>query len=316
MNIFQAVFYSFSTPIFYKLMLMSATPLIFAALGGVFSEVTGVTNIALEGIMKIGAFTAVVFTFYTGNPWLGLLGAIIAGVMLAWLHAYVSIRWSADQIVSATALILIASGLSAFLMEPIFGHSGQTDFVAKIPKVKLAFMKDVPFFGQIFDEMSIFVYLAFIAVALSWFLIYKTPLGLRMRAVGENPKSADTLGVNVFKIRYFGVLMSGVLAAFAGAYLSIGELGQFQENMPSGKGFIALAAMILGNWNPVGAMWAALLFGASDALNIQLQSILDIPPEMKALLNLLPFVITIIVVSGFVGKTRPPAADGVPYEKE
>jgi len=272
MNVFQAVIYSFSTPIFYKLMLMSATPLIFAALGGVYSEVTGVTNIALEGIMKMGAFTAVVFTFYTGNPWLGLLGAIVSGLMLAWLHAYVSIRWSADQIVSATALILIATGLSAFLMEPIFGHSGQTDFVAKIPKVKLTFMKDVPFFGQIFD--------------------------------------------NVFKIRYFGVLMSGVLAAFAGAYLSIGELGQFQENMPSGKGFIALAAMILGNWNPVGAMWAALLFGASDALNVQLQSILDIPPEMKALLNLLPFVITIVVVSGFVGKTRAPAADGVPYEKE
>lgn len=316
MNVFQAVIYSLSTPIFYKLMLMSATPLIFAALGGVFSEITGVTNIALEGIMKIGAFTAVVFTFYTGNPWLGLIGAIVAGVMLAWLHAYVSIRWSADQIVSATALILIATGLSGFLMEPIFGHSGQTDFVAKIPKIKIHAIQNVPFFGQIFDEMSIFVYLAFIAVAISWFLIYKTPLGLRMRAVGENPKSADTLGVNVFRIRYFGVLMSGVLAAFAGAYLSIGELGQFQENMPSGKGFIALAAMILGNWNPVGAMWAALLFGASDALNIQLQSILDIPPEMKALLNLLPFVITIIVVGGFVGKTRPPAADGIPYEKE
>ncbi|MBM7559589.1 ABC transporter permease [Marinitoga litoralis] len=316
MNVFQAVIYSLSTPIFYKLMLLSATPLIFAALGGVFSEVTGVTNIALEGIMKISAFSAVVFTFYTGNPWLGLIGALISGLVFAWLHAYVSIRWSADQIVSATALILIASGLSAFLMEPIFGQSGQSDFVAKIPKLKMDFLKDVPFFGQIFDELSIFVYLAFIAVALSWFLIYKTPLGLRMRAVGENPKSADTLGVNVFRIRYFGVLMSGILAALGGAYLSIGELGQFQENMPSGKGFIALAAMILGNWNPVGAMWAAILFGAADALNIQLQSILDIPSEMKALLNLLPFVITIIVVSGFVGKTRPPAADGIPYEKE
>ncbi|AEX85133.1 branched-chain amino acid ABC transporter permease [Marinitoga sp. 1135] len=316
MNVFEAIIASLTSPVFYKLMLMSATPLIFAALGGVFSEVTGVTNIALEGIMKLGAFTAVVFTFYTGNPWIGLAGALIAGVLFSWLHAYVSIRWSADQIVSATALILIATGLTAFLMEPIFGHSGQTDFVAKIPKVKFEAIQNVPFIGEIFDEMSIFVYLAFIAVALSWFLIYKTPLGLRMRAVGENPKAADTLGVNVFGIRYFGVLMSGLLAAFGGAYLSIGELGQFQENMPSGKGFIALAAMILGNWNPVGAMWAALLFGASDALNIQLQSILDIPPEMKALLNLLPFLVTIIVVSGFVGKTRPPAADGIPYEKE
>ncbi len=316
MNWVEAIFRSLGSPLFYKLMLLSATPLIFASLGGVFSERTGVVNIALEGIMKMGAFISIVFTFYTGNAWIGLGMAILAGLGMAWLHAYVSIEWGANQIVSATALILIAQGTASFLMEPIFGHPGQTDFVGKLPNVVIPALKKVPFIGDIFGDISIFVYLAFAAVFVDWFIIYKTTLGLRMRAVGENPEAADTLGINVYRVRYFGVLMSGVLAAFGGAYLAIGELGQFQEDMPSGKGFIALAAMILGNWDPVGAMWASLLFGAAEAMNVHLQSMLELPSETKALLNLLPFVVTIIVVSGFIGKTRPPAADGIPYLKE
>jgi len=288
----------------------------FTAIGGVYSEITGVTNIALEGIMKLGGFSAVVFTFWTGNPWLGLMMGMVAGLLLALLHAYVSIEWSANQIVSATALVLIAEGLVSFLMKPIFGEEGQSKFVTKLPTVRIQWLKDIPFIGDIFGEITVFFYFAIFVVIISWFIIYKTPLGLRMRAVGENPKAADTLGVNVQKIRYFGVLMSGILGAIGGAYLALGDIGQFQEQMPSGKGFIALAAMILGNWSPIGAMFAALLFGAAEALNIQLQSLLDIPTEMKSLLNLLPFVLTIIIVGGFVGKTKSPKADGVPYEKE
>ena len=317
MSWIEAIFATLASPLFYRLTILSALPLVFAAIGGVFSEKTGVTNIALEGIMKIGAFTSIAFAIKFDNPWLGLIMGMLAGVILAALHAYVSIEWSADQIVSATALILIAQGLVGFLMIPIFGHKGQTNFVThKLPTVELPFIKDIPFIGAIFNNLTIFFYFAIIIIFASWYLIYKTPLGLRMRAVGENPKAADTLGVNVKKIRYFGVLMSGLLAGLGGVYIALGDIGQFVEDMPSGKGFIALAAMILGNWNPVGAMWASLLFGAAEAMNIQLQSMLTLPSEMKTLLNLLPFVITIIIVGGFVGKTRAPAADGQPYEKE
>ncbi|PNR97045.1 ABC transporter permease [Petrotoga sp. 9PWA.NaAc.5.4] len=312
----EAIFSAFASPLFYKLTILSALPLVFSAIGGVFSEITGVTNIALEGIMKLGAFTAVAFTFLTGNPWVGLFLGMLSGLILAFLHAYVSIEWSANQIVSATALILIAQGVVGFLMKPVFGQEGQSDFVTKIPTVKIDAIKNIPFLGEIFGEISAFFYIAIVVIIGSWFLIYKTPLGLRMRSVGENPRAADTLGINVKGIRYFGVLMSGVLASLGGMYLALGDIGQFQEQMPAGKGFIALAAMILGNWNPIGAMWASILFGAAEAMNIQLQTLMDLPSEIKALLNLLPFVLTIIVVGGFVGKTRAPAADGVPYEKE
>nr|WP_259459506.1 ABC transporter permease [Mesotoga sp. HF07.pep.5.2.highcov] len=265
MSWIEAIFAILVNPLFYKLTLLSATPLIFAALGGTYSEITGVTNIALEGIMLMGAFTSIVFTLITGNAWLGVLMAVIIGTGFTWFHAWASIRWSANQIVSATALVIIAQGTTSFLMIPIFGNEGQTDFIGRVPYLDAGWLSEIPFIGDIFGSMSPFTYLAIIAVIASWFLMYKTPLGLRMRAVGENPEAADTLGINVFKIRYFGVLMSGVFASLAGAFLSVGELGRFVENMIHGRGFIALAAMILGNWNPVGAMWAAILFGAAEA---------------------------------------------------
>jgi simple sugar transport system permease protein len=266
----------------------------------------------------MGAFTSIVFTLITGNAWLGVLMAVIIGTGFTWFHAWASIRWSANQIVSATALVIIAQGTTSFLMIPIFGNEGQTDFIGRVPYLDAGWLSEIPFIGDIFGSMSPFTYLAIIAVIASWFLMYKTPLGLRMRAVGENPEAADTLGINVFKIRYFGVLMSGVFASLAGAFLSVGELGRFVENMIHGRGFIALAAMILGNWNPVGAMWAAILFGAAEAMNLQLQSssIVSVSASVKPLFNMLPFVVTLIVVGGFIGKTRSPAASGTPYEKE
>jgi len=318
MDALIAVLSTFTNPVFYKLTLSASTPLLFAALGGLFSERTGVTNIALEGIMLMGAFSGVAGSYIFSSPWIGLILAIISGVALSALHAYASIRFSANQIVSATALILLAQGLTGFLLEPIFGQPGSTPIVAKIPDIHLEFLGKDSFLYKMIGSLSPFVYLAFILVLVAYFIIYKTRLGLRMRAVGENPEAADTLGVNVFKIRYFGVIMSGVLASLGGAYLSIGELGQFSENMTGGKGFIALAAMILGNWKPKGAMFACLLFGMAEALNEQLQSNpqLAIPSTIKPLFNLLPFVITIIVVGGFVGKTRGPAASGEPYEKK
>ncbi|MFO7881420.1 MAG: ABC transporter permease [Kosmotogaceae bacterium] len=318
MNWIEAILEILVNPLFYKMTLLSATPLIFGALGGTFSESTGVVNIALEGIMLMGAFTSIVFTYITGNPWLGVLIAVIVGIGFTWFHAWASIRWSANQIVSATALIIIAEGVTAFLMMPIFGQEGRTDIIGRVPNIKLEFIESIPFFGEIFGDLSAFVYIALLVVLISWFLFYRTPLGLRMRAVGENPEAADTLGINVHGIRYFGVLMSGALASLGGAFLSVGELGSFGENMIHGRGFIALAAMILGNWNPAGALGAALLFGAAEALNLQLQSstAVTVSNAIKPLFNMLPFVVTLVVVGGFIGKTRAPAASGEPYEKE
>lgn len=317
MRVLQAVLSIFVNPQFYKIALTVATPLIFASLGGVFSEITGVVNIALEGIILMGAFTSVVFTYLTGNVWFGVLMAVVAGLLMALLHAWGSIRWAGNQVVLGTALILLSQGITGFLMEPIFGQPGQTDFVGKIDEVTIPGLVRVPFIGQVIGEISPFVYIAFGCVAFGWWLIYKTKLGLRMRAVGENPEAADTLGVNVYAVRYFGVLMSGVFAALAGAYLSVGEIGQFKELMSGGRGFIGLAAMIVGKWNPVGAMLASLFFGFFGAFANQLQSLqqIQVPANVKPLFDTLPFILTIIVVAGVVGRSRPPKADGVPYEK-
>ncbi|MDM7320533.1 MAG: ABC transporter permease [Fervidobacterium pennivorans] len=317
MRVLTAILSIFVNPQFYKIALTAATPLIFASLGGVFSEITGVVNIALEGIILMGAFTSVVFTYLTGNVWFGVLMAIVSGILLALLHAWGSIKWAGNQVVLGTAIILLSQGLTGFLMEPIFGQPGQTDFVGKVDEITIPGLIDIPFLGQVIGEISPFVYIAFGCVAFGWWLIYKTKLGLRMRSVGENPEAADTLGVNVYAIRYFGVIMSGVFASLAGAYLSIGEIGQFKELMSGGRGFIGLAAMIIGKWNPVGAMLASLFFGLFGAFSNQLQSLQEITvaANVKSLFDTIPFVLTIIVVAGFVGKSRPPAADGVPYEK-
>ncbi len=317
MKVLEAIFSIFINPQFYKIALTASTPLIFASIGGVFSEITGVVNIALEGIMLLGAFISIVFTHFTGNPWLGVLMAIFSGMGIAWLHAWASIKWYGNQIVLGAAIILIAQGVTGFLMVPIFGQPGQTDFVGKISEIKIPLIKDIPFLGEAVGEISPLVLLAFLSVFVAWFILYKTTLGLRMRSVGENPEAADTLGINVYGIRYFGVIMSGVMAALGGAFLSVGETGSFKELMTGGRGFIALAAMILGNWNPIGAMFASILFGASEAFANQLQSsrLIEVPASVKPLFNMVPFIITLIVISGFIGRTRPPAADGIPYEK-
>ncbi|MCL4407396.1 MAG: ABC transporter permease [Thermotogae bacterium] len=314
----QAIINVFTNPTFYKSTLTQSTPLILAALGGVFSETTGVVNIALEGIMLMGAFGGVMGSYFTGNPWYGLALGTFFGVAMAALHAWASIKYGADQIISGTALILLAQGITGFALVELFGQPGSTDLVRSIPLVDLGSFKQVPFVGVIFGNLSPFVYIAFASVAFGWILIYKTKLGLRMRSVGNNPEAADTLGVNVYNVRYFGVIMSGFFAALGGAYLSIGELGQFTTNMTNGRGFIALAAMIIGNWNPVGAMSASLLFGGATAFNNQLQSqsVLNLSTNTQYIFGMIPYIITLIVVGGLIGKSRAPSADGVPYIKE
>lgn len=289
-----------------------STPLIFAALGGVFSEKAGVVNIALEGIMTTGAFFAVYGSFVTGSPWIGLIFAMIAGAAMAAIHAYLSIHLKAEQVVSGVAINIFSGALTSFLIVKFFKTGSQTSVVKSIPYPS-EMMGKVPFIGAILKELNWFVFIAFILVFVSHYVIYKTPLGLRIRSVGEHPKAADTLGVSVYGIRYFCVILSGILGGLGGATLSIGIMNLYRENMVSGRGFIALAAMIFGNWKPINAMWASMLFAFAETFQLFAKGFgWTLPGEVYAAF---PYILTMLALAGFVGKTQAPAADGVPYEK-
>jgi simple sugar transport system permease protein len=272
-----------------------ATPLLLAALGGLYSERAGVINIALEGMMLAGAFTAAVVTHFAGNPWLGLLAAIAAGAGVALVHAFVCIQCKADQVVSGTAINILFLGLPALLSGALFDSTGATP---QIPQRDL--LPVAP------------ILLAFALVPITWYVLYSTTFGLRLRAVGENPEAADTAGIRVLAVRYAAVVISGMLAAVGGAYLSIGQSSLFTRNMTAGRGFIALAALIFGKWRPVQTMLACLLFGLAEAVSIQMQGVAPIPVEF---IQIIPYVLTIVVLAGFIGLSRPPRALGTPYDK-
>lgn len=273
-----------------------ATPLLLAALGGLFSERSGVINIGLEGLMLAGAFTAAVVTYYSANPWVGLLAAVLAGIGVALIHAVACIRYQADQVVSGTAINILFFGVPALLSGALFESTGGTP---QIPKEQLLPLAPIV--------------LAFALVPVTWWVLNRTPFGLRLRAVGENPEAADTAGVNVARIRYVAVLLSGALAAIGGAYLSTGQSSLFTRNMTAGRGFIALAALIFGKWRPVQTMLACLLFGAAEALSIQMQGVSEIPVQF---IQIIPYVLTIVVLAGFIGHSRAPRALGLPYQKK
>ncbi len=294
-----------------------AAPLLLAALGGLFSERAGVVNIALEGIMTIGAFFALATTLATQNPWLGMLAAMISGMAIAAIHAVVSIKFMADQTVSGVAINILGAGLTAFLLNVFYGHGGQSphiDIAWQIPRA-FEFLKPIPWIGPILGGHNVLVYVAFALVPISSFILFKTPLGLRLRAVGEHPRAADTLGVNVYAVRYFGVIVSGMLGGLGGAILSIGESSSFLEGMIAGRGFIALAAVIFGKWKPVGTMLACLLFGFTSGLQIVVQ-VMNISQISPMILATIPYFLTILALAGFVGKSEGPAASGKPYSKE
>ncbi len=295
--------------------LRMATPLIFASLGGVFSERSGVINIALEGIMLIGAFIAMAISYLTGSPWLGVLGAMIGGLLISLIHAVVSIEFRANQVVSGTAINILAAGLTVFLLRIMFHHAGQSPSVNKVENLVIPVVKQIPIIGAIIGEHIPFVYLALLLVAISYWVLWKTPFGLRIRAVGEYPAAADSVGIDVKKMRYYGVLISGLLAGLGGASLSVGLLDVFVEDMTAGRGFIALAAMIFGKWTPQGALVAALLFGFADSLQMLAQT-LGLTFVPRQFLLMLPYVLTILALTGVIGSARPPAADGKPYKKE
>jgi len=359
-----------------------ATPLVLAAIGGLYSERSGVINIALEGLMLAGAFTAASVTFYLNSPLIGLGAAIVAGVAVAVVIALACIRFKADQVVTGTGINIMFLGLPAVLSGALFLSSGSTPQIAKehlLPNL----YRFVPFMPpwRIFTDVSIITLLALLVVLATAYILYRTPFGLRLRAVGENPEAADAAGVSVNKIRYLGVIISGALAGVGGAYLSIGQSSLFTRNMTAGRGFIALAALIFGKWRPVQTMLACLLFGFADALTIQLQGVpvgrdvfikalvavvsliiaWVVVRQIKALrrnlgfellttlvlagalwsigwfagaavlndfytrppieipvqfIQMIPYVVTIIVLAGFIGQSRAPKAIGIPYEKE
>jgi simple sugar transport system permease protein len=295
-----------------------ATPLAFAAMGGIFCERSGVINIGLEGMMLAGAFFGIVVAAETGQWELGILGAMAAGGVLALIHAFFCIHLRADQIISGFAINFLALGLTGYLFRSVYGTQGTPELPEEIPDVNLGFIKDIPFFGDIFGQLNLMIWLMLLTVILSWVVLFKTPLGLRIRSVGEHPKAADTLGISVFKIRYSAVILSGILAGLGGAYLSFGFGNAFNENMTAGRGYIALAAVIFGNWRPFGAFGACLLFGFSSALALRLQGSPLLPSDLASanLLQTLPYVLTLVALVGVIGRSRGPAAAGRPYIKQ
>ena len=298
-------------------MLRLATPIALAALGGVITERSGVTNIALEGCMLMGAFFAVFVADKTGSLPVAIAVGLLAGVALAALHALAAITFRADQIVSGMALNILALGLTSYLDYELYGTTGTPSDLPGVPTVDLGALSSVPVLGGALGHQSAILWVTFVLVVFLQLFLFRTVPGLRLRAVGEHPRAADTVGIDVRRTRYWAVLASGALAGLGGVYLSLAVAGSFTDGMTSGKGFIGLAAMIFGRWTPVGALIASLIFGYGDALSVSLQGAsigeLRIPVQ---LLSTIPYVLTILAVAGFVGRSRPPAADGLPYESE
>jgi simple sugar transport system permease protein len=270
-----------------------------------------VVNIGLEGMMLAGAFFAIWGADVTGGWFTGLLVGIIAGGLFGLIHAFFSITLRADQIVSGVAINFLAAGITSYWYFSKYKEQGTPDGLPQVPDVHLP-IGWIPFFGDALEQLNLMVWLSLIFVVLVAVFLFKTPRGLRLRSVGENPLAADTAGINVLRTRYYAVVASGMLAAMGGAFLSIGFVHSFSQNMTAGRGFIALAAVISGKWRPGLTLVFALLFGLSTAIAQRLQSF---SPQLATLFQALPYVVTLIVVAGLVGRSRPPAADGVPYER-
>jgi len=294
-------------------MLRVATPLLFAALGSVFTARSGIVNLALEGTMLVGAYAGYYGAYVTGSCWGGLLFAVTGGIAMQLLLGFFAISVGANQSVAGTGINMFALGLTTYLMTVMYGVTGRPSIVASFRKINIPVLSDTPFFGKIFFSHQFLVYVAYILVPVCWYVLFKTPFGLRVRAVGEHPKVIDIAGGSVVRTRYACCIIAGILTGIGGAYLSIGELSSFSENITSGRGYIALAAVTFGKWNPIGVMGACLLFGFADALQLRLQT--EGVPVAPQFLLMLPYVITMIAMITVVGKTKAPASMGKPYKK-
>jgi simple sugar transport system permease protein len=314
-------------PLLWQTTLAFSAPLILAAVGGTISERSGVVNVAMEGMMLVAAF----FSAYSADKaasllhvspplaaLIGVLGAVVAGSLMAWLHAWACIRYQANQVVSGIAINLLALGLTSYLFYTLYGSQGTPASLAGIPNVSIPVLSNIQFLalGPILFQLNPLVYAAFASVIAAHFFLFRTTLGLRIRSVGEHPRASDTAGINVQRLRYMAVILSGALSGLAGAYLALnGPHGLFSDNMTGGRGFIALAAMIVGKWTPFGAMGACLLFGFGQALAITLAGTTIGTYEVSTyLVAMLPYLLTIVAVAGLIGRSTPPAADGIPYD--
>jgi simple sugar transport system permease protein len=305
-----------------------STPLIFAAMAGVFSERAGVVDISLEGKLLGGAFASASVAAVTGSAWLGLAAAIVTGVFLSLIHAFATITHRGDQVVSGVAINIIVSGLTVVLGIAWFHQSGQTPTLpnsARFMPIELPGVDTlgaIPILGDLYTRLisghDLLVYAAFVSVAVTWWVLFRTRFGLRLRAVGENPAAVDTAGISVAWLRYRAVLIAGILTGIGGTYMAIAQNASFIRDMSAGQGYIALAAMIFGKWRPVPAMFAALMFGFLDALSIRLQGVQiagigDIPVQA---IQVMPYILTVVILATFAGKAVAPKADGIPYIKE
>ncbi len=294
-------------------MLRFATPLIFGAMGGILSERSGVINIGLEGMMLMGAFFGIFGADLFGSWFLGILVGLASGALMGLIHAFVSIRLRADQVVSGTGINILAIGITGYVFIYHYGNEGTPSDISRVPSVTLPLIEDIPFIGEAIGHLNLLTWVALILVPLLTLFLFRTRGGLRLRSVGEKPRAADSVGLPVIRTRYLAVIASGCLAALGGVFLSVALVGSFNENMTAGRGFIALAAVIFGSWRPWGALAGALLFGFSTALAQRLPVFSE---STAVLFQALPYVLTLIVVAGVIGRSRPPAAIGVPYVKE
>jgi simple sugar transport system permease protein len=298
-----------------RIMIMRSIPIVLGALSGILCERAGVVNIAIEGMMITGALIGAIFGSLFGL-WIGALAAIIAGGLISIVHAILSIKYKVDQIISGTIINIFTIGITSYIVTKIL-QEREWQYLNEsgiFMPIGIPLLSKIPYIGPILFNHNIFVYSMYILVIVLTIALFRTKWGLRLRAVGEHPKAADTLGINVFKIRYTAVILGGMLAGFAGAYFSLGSAGYFNQSMTAGRGFIGLAAMIFGNWTPIGSFGAGLLFGFAEALATNL-ALLKFPIPSEILL-MVPYILTMVVLAGVVGRSRGPAAAGTPYEKE
>lgn len=287
-----------------------STPIALAATGETYSERAGIVNLGLEGQLLIGAFAAVLGSHYTGSPYVGMLLAMAAGLAAGWLHVLFVLRFRANQIVMGVGMNIFALGLTTIGLQTIWGNRGKSDSVTGFPPIDLGWLDSIPLIGPILNGHTLIVYLMLLIAGLSWYVLFRTKIGLRLRVVGENPRAADSVGINIDRIKFWAVCVGGMLSGLGGAYISLSDLSLFSRNMSAGRGYIALAACILGNWNPLGALGGAMIFGFLGALQIRLQAT-KFPTQF---IQMIPYVLVIVIVAGVVRRVRPPGAVGEIYE--
>lgn len=292
----------------------TAMPILIAALGLVYSERSGIVNIGAEGVMLIGSLAGVVGSFYTGSAWFGVLLAILTGALMGLLFAFLTITLKSDQVVVGAAFNIFGLGITTTLARVIFGVNTAPPKIDAFTNIKIPILSKIPVLGDVLFNQNAITYLIFILIPILHYILYKTEIGLKIRAVGEHPKACDTVGINVYKVRYGTVIFSCMLSGLAGCYVSLALLSFFTENMIAGRGYIALATVIFGKYSPLGAVAAALIFGAGYALQFKLQAVGSQVPYQFLLM--VPYILTLLALAGFVGRTKSPEASCVPYDKE